>query len=124
MKFLCLAYGDEKKFEAMPAAELDPILAKCRVLDDELRKSGHLVAMGALQLTRAASSLRTRNGKVTVTDGPFTETKEQVGGFFIIEARDLDEAVRVVRNTAPARLGEHLGWGVDVRPMEWWEEGS
>jgi hypothetical protein len=120
MKFLCLAYGDEKKFGAMSAAELDAIGRKCQALDDELR--GHLVAMGALQPTRAASSVRTRNGKVTVTDVPFAETKEQVGGFFIIEARDLDEAVRVVRNTAPARLGEHSGWGVEVRAIEGWEQ--
>jgi len=117
MKFLCLAYGDERKFDAMSSVELDAISTQCRKLDDVLRDSGHLVAMGALQPARAAATVRTRKGKVAATDGPFAETKEQVGGFFIIEARDLEQALEVVSNTAPARLGEHLGWGVEVRPI-------
>jgi hypothetical protein len=120
MKFLCLAYGDEKKFAAMLKAELDAISIQCQALDDELRKSGHLVAMGALQ--PKATAARTRKGRLSITDGPFAETKEQVGGFFIIEARDLEEATQVASRTAPARLGEHLGWGVEVRAIEFFEQ--
>lgn len=122
MKFLCLAFGDEKKFGAMSSTQLDAIGKECQALDDVLRASGHLVAMGGLQPTRAAATVRTRNGKVSTTDGPFAETREQVGGFFIIEARDLKEAIEVVQNTAPARLGEHLGWGVEVRAIEMFEQ--
>jgi hypothetical protein len=80
MKFLCLAYGEEEKFNAMSSAELDTISSKCQALDDDLRKSGHLTAMGALHPASKATTVRTRKGKVSVTDGPFTETKEQVGG--------------------------------------------
>ncbi|HKD69870.1 MAG TPA: YciI family protein [Candidatus Binataceae bacterium] len=123
MKFLCLAFGDEKKFEEMSSGELEEISGKCQALDEVLRKSGHMVAMGALGLTPDAATVRTRKGKVSVTDGPFAETKEQVGGFFIVEARDLKEAIRVVEQTAPARLGEHLGWGVEIRPIEFFEAG-
>jgi hypothetical protein len=122
MKFLCLAYGDEEKFNAMSTAELDAISGKCRALDDDLRKSGHLSAMGALHPASKAITVRSRRGKISVTDGPFTETKEQVGGFFIIEARDLKEAIRVASDTAPARLGEHLGWGVELRAIEGFEQ--
>ena len=122
MKFLCLAYRDETKFDAMSATELDAISNKCQALDEVLRKSGHLTAMGALQSARKAVSVRTRNGKVSTTDGPFAETKEQVGGFFIIEARDLSEAIEVASKTAPARLGEHLGWGLELRAIERFEQ--
>jgi hypothetical protein len=122
MKYLCLAFGDEKKFDALSKTELDAISGKCQAYDDEVRKSGHLVAMAALQHTTSATTVRIRNGKVTVTDGPFAETKEQVGGFFIIEARNLEEAIMVASKTAPARLGEHLGWGVEVRPIRMFEQ--
>jgi len=122
MKYLCLGYYDEKKFEALPKTELDAIVSQCPPYDTALRKSGHLVVTASLESPRAGKALRPRKGKVSVTDGPFTETKEQVGAFFIIEARDLDEAVRVASNHPAAHLGEQVGWGLEVRAIDMFEQ--
>ena len=115
MKYLCLAYGDQRKMEALTKAEFEALLAQCRVHDEELRKSGHYVSGEGLEW--AAMSLRPRNGKTVTTDGPFVESKETVGGVVIIEARDLNEAVRVASMHPAAHLGEKLGWGIEVRPF-------
>ncbi|TAH37909.1 MAG: hypothetical protein EYC70_06910 [Planctomycetota bacterium] len=115
MKYLCLAYGDQKKMEALSKSEFEALVAMCRVHDEELRKSGRLVLVESLEW--GTSTVRPRNGKVVVTDGPFVETKEQVGGLFIIEAADLDEAIRVASLHPAAHLGERLGWGIEVRPI-------
>src|SRR5262245_33632417 len=115
MKFLCLAYGDQQKMGALTKMEFEALVAKCRVHDEELRQSGHLVLVESLDW--AAKTVRARNGKIMTSDGPFVETKEQVGGLFVIEAEDLDEAVSVASMHPGARLGEHLGWGVEVRPI-------
>ncbi len=80
MKYLCLAYYDEREFGALSKAELDAIVSGCQPYDEALRKSGHLIATGSLQPTRSTTTVRPRNGKVSITDGPFAETKEQVGG--------------------------------------------
>jgi hypothetical protein len=122
MKFLCLGYYDEKKFEALSKAEVDAIVSQCQTHDEALRQSGNLLAVASLGPTRTTRTVRPRNGQVSVTDGPFVETKEQVGAFFIIEARDLDEAVRVASLHPAAHLGEHVGWGVEVRPIEMYEQ--
>lgn len=111
MKYLCLAYGDPKRMEG----EFDALVDACHVHDEELRRSGHLILMEALEW--AAVTVRSWMGKVVTTDGPFVKTKEQVGGVFIIEARDLNEAVRVASMHPGARLGEDVGWGVEVRPI-------
>ena len=95
MQYLCLAFYDEQKFGTLSQADLEAIKAKCLPHDKELAQSGHLRLMASLQPTRSTTTLRPRNGRVSITDGPFVETKEQVGGFFIIEARDLNEAIRV-----------------------------
>ena len=118
MRYLCLAYYDEKKFEALSEAELDAIVRECPPHDAALRSSGHLIAIGSLGSARASTSLRPKSGRISITDGPFAETKEQVGGFFIIEARDLEEAIRVASKHPAAHLGERVGWGVEVRPIE------
>jgi len=118
MKYLCLAYYDEKKFETLTEADLVAIGGECRPLDEELQRSGHLLEVSSLAATKASVSLRPRNGRVVVTDGPYAETKEQVGSYFLIEARDLDEAIRVASMHPAARLNAHLGWGVEVRPIE------
>jgi hypothetical protein len=115
MKYLCLAYGDRKKMEALSEGEFDALVGRCRVHDEDLRTSGHLILVESLDW--ATSTVRPRNGKVVVTDGPFVETKEQVGGLFILEARDLNEAIRVASLHPAAHLGEHLGWGIEVRPI-------
>jgi hypothetical protein len=118
MKFLCLGYYDEKKFDALPKSELDAIVSQCRTHDEELHKSGHLLSVASLESLRKAASIRPVNGKPTVTDGPFTETKEQIGAFFLIEAKDMAEAVRIASMHPAARLGEHVGWGVEVRGID------
>lgn len=118
MKYLCLAYYDEKKFETLTEDEMAAIGRDCRPFDEELQRSGHLLEVGSLAATRDSVSLRPRGGKVTVTDGPYAETKEQLGSYFLIEARDLNEAVQVASKHPAARLNEHLGWGVEVRPIE------
>lgn len=124
MKYLCLAYYDEKKCDALSKSELDAIVSQCPPHDEALRTGGHLIATGSLQSTRTSTTVRPRNGKVSVTDGPFAETKEQVGGFFIIEASDLDEAILVASKHPAAHLGEHVGWGIEVRPIERFEQSS
>jgi hypothetical protein len=121
VKYLCLAYYDEKAFEALSKAEFDAIVGKCPAYDEALRRSGRLVVQASLGSPRATTVLRPKNGKPLVTDGPFVETKEQVGGFFIIEAADLDEAIRVAANHPAANLGEQVGWAVEIRPIEGYE---
>jgi len=122
MKYLCLAYYDVKKFEALPKAELDALVSQCPARDEELRKSGHLLIQASLGDLQSSTTIRPRNGKPSITDGPYTETKEQVGGFFMIEARDLNEAILVASKHPAAHLGERVGWGVEVRPIEFFEQ--
>jgi len=116
MKFLCLAFGDEQKFSALTESEMRTLGEKCNAYDEELRKTGRLVASGSLG--RRAKTMRWKGGKLRVTDGPFTEAKELVGGFVIIEAADTDEAIRIASLHPAARMGEDLGWGIEVRPMD------
>jgi hypothetical protein len=105
MKYLCLVYIDEKKLDAVPDSE-------CLEYDAALRESGQCLASEALQPVETATTVRVRNGKVSITDGPFAETKEQLAGFYLIEARDLDEAVQLASKIPPAREGS-----VEVRPI-------
>lgn len=121
MKYLCLAYYDEKKFDALPKAEFDAIVSRCPAYDQALRNSGHLIIQASLGSPNASATVRPRNGNPVVTDGPFTETKEVVGGFFIIEALDLNEAIRVASKHPAAHLGEQTGWGIEVRPIDGYE---
>ncbi len=114
MKYLCLAYGDRRKMEALTKAEFEALKGKCKEYDDELRASGHFVSAESLEW--AAVTIRPRGGKPVTTDGPFAETKEQIGGVIIIEAKDLNEAVRIATMHPAAHLGETLGFGVEVRP--------
>jgi hypothetical protein len=116
MKFLCLAFGDEKKSAALTEGEMRALGEKCAAYDEELRKTGRLVGAGSLGWS--AKTMRRKDGKLIVTDGPFSEAKEIVGGFVIIEARDQDEAVEIASLHPAARMGEELGWGIELRPME------
>ena len=115
MKYLCLAYGDERKMATLTPGEFEALVARCRVHDEELRKSGHFVQAESLEW--ATATVRPRNGKPVVSDGPFVETKEKVGGLVIIEARDMNEAIRVASLHPAAHLGEHLGWGIEIRQI-------
>jgi len=111
MQFLCLCYDEEKKLQAMPKSEWDAIVREVYATNEELRKNGHLIAAQALQSVRTATTVRVRNVKVSTTDGPFAETKEQLGGFFLINARDLNEAIQVASKLPGACLG-----CIEVRP--------
>jgi hypothetical protein len=117
MKYLCLAYYDEKKFDALSKDELRALVSRCSQHDEELRNTGQVVLQGSLGEPKTATTIRPRNGKPLVTDGPYTETKEQVGGFFMIEARDLNEAIVIASKHPAAHLGEQVGWAVEVRPI-------
>ena len=105
MKYLCLVYGEENKMEAMPDRE-------CMDYVGALRASGHFLAGEALQPVRTATTVRVRGTRTTVSDGPFAETKEQLAGFYLVEATDLDDAIRVASKIPPARVGS-----IEVRPI-------
>jgi hypothetical protein len=112
MKFLCLVYYEEAKLEALSKEDFDVLVHDSLAYDEELRKGGHYVESAALQSARSATTLHRRDGKVAATDGPFAETKEQLGGFILIEARDKEEAVRLASKIPPGRLGS-----IEVRPV-------
>lgn len=113
MKYLCLAYEAEETFNAMSRSEWDALRKETLAYVEALQQSGHLILTNALQSARTAATLRVRNGKLSVTDGPFAETKEQLGGFFLINARDMNEAIQVASKWPSARLGN-----IEVRPVE------
>ena len=112
MKYLCLIYDEEKKLGARSKSESDAFTGEYFAFTEAIRKSGHYLGGEALQSVQMATTVRIRNGKVSTTDGPFAETKEQLGGFYLIEARDLNEAIRVASKIPSARLGS-----VEVRPI-------
>jgi hypothetical protein len=122
MKYLCLAFYDEDKLAALTPAQIDSLGKDCGPYDAALRGSGHLVSQASLGPREAAATIRPRQGRPSVTDGPWTESKEQVGGFFILEARDLNEAILVASRHPAAHLNEHLGGGIEVRPLEMYEQ--
>ena len=112
MKYLCLIYDDEKLYEGMSKAESDAFMGEYMEFTDGIRTSGHYVAGEALQPVATATTVRIRNGKMSTTDGPFAETKEQLGGFYLIEAADLNEAIQVAAKIPSARIGS-----IEVRPV-------
>jgi hypothetical protein len=112
LKYLCLIYQDEQILKSMPPSEYDALVAETLDYDDELRQRGHYLYSNALEYVETATSIRVRGEKLSITDGPFVETKEQLGGYILIEARDLNEAIRVAAKMPPARIG-----GVEVRPI-------
>ena len=105
MKYLCLVYGEEQQMR-----EVDDL--SCLAFDQSVRSSGHCIASEALQPVATATTVRVRNGKVSVTDGPFAETKECLAGFYMIEARDLNEAISIASRIPPAKVGS-----IEVRPI-------
>ena len=105
MKYLCLVYLDEGRLEEIPDSD-------CIAFSETLRESGRSLAAEALQSVHAATTVRLRNGKLSVTDGPFAETKEQLAGFYLIDAKDLNEAIQLASKIPPARVGS-----IEVRPV-------
>jgi len=112
MRYLCLIYDDEKKVATMPENESNAFMGEYFAFTDGIKASGHYLAGEALQPVETATTVRVRNGKVGTTDGPFAETKEQLGGFYMIEARDLNDAIKVAAKIPSAKIGS-----VEVRPI-------
>jgi hypothetical protein len=113
MKYLCLAYEEEEKLDALSRAEWDALRQETLGYVDELARSGRLLVTHALQSVRSATTVRVRQGRLATTDGPFAETKESLGGFFLVEARDLNEAIQIASRWPSARIGS-----IEVRPIE------
>ena len=113
MKYICLGYFDEKKWETMSEREQTDVMDECFAYDDVLRKSGHFVTGEALQSARNAATLQWKNGKVSVTDGPYAETKEQLGGFLVLEAGDLNHAIRLLSKHPGLKIGPF-----EIRPVD------
>lgn len=114
MQYMLMCCFDEKQWQEISQPQRDGIMSKYGEVVESLVRSGHYVAGGKLQSTSAATTVRGRNGKPAVTDGPFAETKEQLGGYHLIECRDLDEAISIAKRipTIP------FGGAVEVRPLE------
>jgi len=113
MKYLCMAYEEESKLNALSKSEWEVLRAETLTYVDALKKNGYLITAEPLQSVRTAATVRVRDGKLSITDGPFAETKETLGGFFLINAKDLNEAIQVAAKWPSARLGS-----IEVRPIE------
>ena len=107
MKYLCLVYLDEQNLHSIRDSE-------CKACGDALRQNGHHLAAEALQPIHTATTVRVRNGRMSVTDGPFAETKEQLGGYHVVECRDIDEAIAIAQRIPSLRCGGT----VEVRPLD------
>jgi hypothetical protein len=113
MKYLCIAYEEERKLIELSRSEWQALRQETLDYVETLRKRGLLIITHALQSASTASTVRIRSGKLSITDGPFAETKEQIGGFFLIEANDFNEAIEVAAKWPSARIGS-----IEVRPIE------
>jgi len=118
MKYLCLIYENEKAWETMPKSESDAVMGEYFAFTEGYTKSGHVVDGNALQPTQTATTVRVRNGKTSTTDGPFAETREQLGGYYLVEAKDLNEAIQVAAKIPAARTGS-----IEVRPVVDFSQG-
>lgn len=112
MKYLCLMIQDDRKYEALSSSEAQDLDEAAIEFADELHHNGHMVTGSALGTAQSATTVRVRNGDASVTDGPYAETNEQVGGFLVIEARDLNEAIALISKMPSAYLG-----GIEIRPL-------
>jgi hypothetical protein len=112
MKFICLGYIEEGKFESMTEPERNAMIDECFAYDDVLRKGGHFAGGEGLEGPRSAATLRWRDGRVVVSDGPYAETKEQIGGILILEARDRDHAIQLMSKHPGVKAGPF-----EIRPV-------
>jgi hypothetical protein len=119
MKFVCLGYLDETRWEALSEGERAALMEDCFAFDDELRRRGHFVGGEALQSVRNAVTLRHRDGRVTVTDGPYAETKEHLGGILLLEARDLNHAIQLMSGHPGVCIGPF-----EIRAADEWIHGA
>ena len=113
MKFLCLVFVDEKKLESLSKTESQNLDDESLAYDQTLRDEGHFLAAQALESVRSAVTIRSTKGRPMITDGPFAETREQIGGFILLEAENMEEAIRIASKIPPIRLG-----GIEVRPIK------
>lgn len=118
MKYLCLGYYDEARFAAMTPEEVRALVSQCKAFDDELQATGRVEMVASLGPSKSSVSLRPRDGGTRVIDGPYAEAKEIIGSFFLIEADDLQQAIAIASKHPAARMGEAIGWGVELRPIE------
>lgn len=112
MQYLLLIYDNEKDFEAMPEEAAQKVMAGYMKFGTDIKASGHLVGSNRLKPVDSATTVRVRNGKTTTTDGPYAETREQLGGYYLIEAKDLDEALKIAAKIPSAEFGS-----IEVRPI-------
>lgn len=120
MKYLGLAYYTPEKFAAMAPDDVQALVSQCPALDEEMRATGRMLVSASLAERARRKTLRPRDGGTQVSDGPYTESKEVVGGLFIIEADDADEAMRIASMHPAARIGEACGWAVELIPMDFY----
>ena len=113
MKFMFTIYHDENVLDAMPEKEMQALVDSAIEYAEDLERSGHYIASDALQRVRTARTIRVSAGKVSTTAGPFVETKEKLGGFFVVEAKDMDEACAIAARFPPARVAV-----IEVRPVQ------
>ena len=118
MRYLCLIYGDETRWESMPRDEAERAYGEYFAFTEDIKRSGHYIGGNQLQPTRTASTVRVRDGQLSATDGPFAETREQLGGYYLIEAADLNEAIQIAGRIPGARVGS-----IEVRPVMSTERG-
>src|SRR5262245_36121728 len=113
MKYLCLIYDEEKNYLTMSRAQGEALMGEYFAFTKDIRQSGHFLEGNDLQPVKSATTVRVRNGRRSTTDGPFAETKEQLGGYYLIEAKDLNEAIQVAARIPSAKLGS-----IEVRPIQ------
>ena len=113
MKYVCLVYLEEKQVDTLLKSEMDALMDETGAYHEALQKRGHFISAGGLQPVQTATTVRMRNGKLSIADGPFAETKEVLGGFYVIEARDLNEAIQLASKSPSLRIGS-----VEVRPID------
>ena len=121
MKFLCLGYFDRAAMDALPKADVDALMSQCTPHMGVIHATGQVLVDAGLDVQ--AKSMRRVKGKLTVTDGPFMETKEMVGGTFLIEAADMEEAIRIasLHPATQVAAGERYGWGLEIRPIHYFK---
>lgn len=112
MKYMCLIYEEQQRSAARPKSELDAVMGEYFAFTRDIQNNGHFVSGAQLQPVQSATTVRIRNGKLSATDGPFAETKEQLGGYYLIEAKDLNEAIQIAGRIPSARWGS-----IEVRPI-------
>ena len=121
MKYLCFGYFDPEKMDSHPKTEIDAVMRECQPHMEELYRSGQVIVDAGLDLE--TKCLRRVNGKVMIIEGPFVKTKAMIGSVFVIDAQNMEEAIRVasLHPTTQVNVGEEFGWGIEIRPIHYFE---